>query len=203
MTERCGVSPPLILGSASPRRAALLRELGVAFVVHASDIPEEPADGETAAAFARRAACEKGAAVACDRCHAWVLAADTIVVVDGAILGKPRDAAEAGRMLGRLSGRAHEVLTAVALVAPGGALTEAFVVATRVEFRPLDAAEIDAYVATGEPLDKAGAYALQGGAAAFVAAVHGSASNVIGLPLDEVRALLARHGVIGSRADGG
>jgi septum formation protein len=203
MTERCGVSSPLILGSASPRRAALLRELGVEFTVHASDIPEEPAAGETAAAFARRAACEKGAAVARDRRRAWVLAADTIVVVEGAILGKPRDAAEAARMLARLSGRAHEVLTAVALIAPSGALAEAFVVATTVEFRRLDGAEIATYVATGEPLDKAGAYALQGGAAAFVGAVRGSASSVIGLPLDEVRDLLARHGVICGDAGGG
>lgn len=199
MTERCGVSPPLVLGSASPRRAALLRQLGIEFTVQASDIPEEPVAGEGAGAFARRAACEKGAAVARERDHDWVLSADTIVVVDGIILGKPRDAAEAERMLAQLAGRAHEVLTAVALFAPGAALVESFVVATAVEFRPLDAAEIAAYVATGEPLDKAGAYALQGGAAGFVRAVRGSSSSVIGLPLDEVRTLLARHGLLDGR----
>jgi septum formation protein len=186
----------LVLGSASPRRAALLREMGVPFAVCASDIPEMPAPGEAPADFARRAACEKGAAVARRRPGHWVLAADTVVAVDGEILGKPRDEADAARMLRRLADRTHEVLTGVALYGPDGACADSSVVATRVTFRALSDAEIAAYVASGEPADKAGAYAIQGGAAPFVRALEGSYSNVVGLPLDEVRALLARHGVV-------
>jgi septum formation protein len=185
----------LVLGSASPRRAALLREMGVPFVVCASDVPEAPFPGEAPAAFAARAARDKGAAVARLRPHAWVLAADTVVAVGGEILGKPRDDADARRMLRLLAGRGHEVLTAVALYAPGGACRETLVVATRVSFRDLADAEIAAYVASGEPADKAGAYAIQGGAAPFVGAVEGSYSNVVGLPVDEVHALLRRHRV--------
>lgn len=183
----------LVLGSASPRRAALLRELGVPFEVCASDIPEVPHPGEDPAAFARRAAIDKGLAVARLRPGAWVLAADTVVTIDGAILGKPVDAAEARAMLRRLSGRAHAVLTAIALIAPDATCVASEVVESTVAFRELDDAEIAAYVATGEPADKAGAYAIQGGAAAFVRAVHGSRSNVIGLPVEAVRALLARY----------
>lgn len=194
----------LVLGSASPRRAALLREIGVPFVVLASDVPETPEPGETPAAFAQRAARDKGAAVAQRRGDAWVLAADTVVAVAGEILGKPRDAADARRMLRQLSGRDHEVLTGVALFAPGGACAEAVVVRTAVRFRELGDAEIAAYVAGGEPADKAGAYAIQGGAAAFVSAVNGSLTNVIGLPVDEVRAMLARRGLTaGAAAEGG
>lgn len=193
----------LVLGSASPRRAALLREMGVPFAVLASDVPETPEPGEAPASFARRAAIDKGAAVARLRPGAWVLAADTVVAVAGEILGKPRDAADARRMLRALSGRAHEVLTGVALFAPGGACVEARAVCTAVTFRPLSDAEIAAYVASGEPADKAGAYAIQGGAAGFVRDVNGSVSNVIGLPVDEVRELLTRHGLAdGAAAEG-
>jgi septum formation protein len=188
----------LVLGSASPRRAALLREIGVAFTVVASDVPETPQPGEAPAAFARRAAVDKGAAVAGLRPDAWVLAADTVVAVDGEILGKPRDSADARRMLRRLADRTHEVLTGVALFAPGGTCVDAQVVRTAVTFRALSDGEIAAYVAGGEPADKAGAYAIQGGAAGFVRAVRGSVSNVVGLPVDEVRAVLARHGVAAS-----
>ena len=186
----------LVLGSASPRRAALLREMGVPFTVLASDVPETPEPGESPADFARRAATDKGAAVAQRRPGEWVLAADTVVAVEGEILGKPRDAADARRMLRQLSGRAHEVLTGVTLFAPGGACVEAEVVCTAVAFRALSDEEIAAYVAGGEPADKAGAYAIQGGAAGFVRDVRGSVSNVIGLPVDEVRAMLARQGLV-------
>ncbi|MEO8605142.1 MAG: Maf family protein [bacterium] len=190
----------LILGSASPRRVQLLRELGVAFSVCASDIPEVPQAGESAAAFASRAAREKGAAVARLRSGDWVLAADTVVVVDAAILGKPADAAAARAMLRRLSGRAHEVLTAVALVAPDGAIADAALVRSDVRFHHLTDAEIAVYVASGEPADKAGAYAIQGGAAGFVERVSGSLSNIIGLPQDEVAAMLVRHGLLATAA---
>jgi nucleoside triphosphate pyrophosphatase len=192
--------PRLVLGSASPRRAALLRELGAEFTVRASNAPEIAAPGESAAEFARRAAREKGAAVAQESDGAWVLSADTVVVLDGVALGKPSDAADARRMLQRLSGREHEVLTAVALTAPAGTPAAELLVRSAVAFRTLSPADIDAYVATGEPLDKAGAYGIQGGAAAFVAHVGGSYTNVVGLPIDEVRDLLARFGILHGEA---
>jgi nucleoside triphosphate pyrophosphatase len=194
------VAPTLVLGSASPRRARLLRQLGATFVVQASDVPEEPAPGETAEDFALRVAGEKAQVVAQARPRCWVLAADTVVIVDGAILGKPRDPAEARSMLLRLSDRGHEVLTAVVLAAPGGKGVDALVERSAVEFRALTAAEIETYVASGEPLDKAGAYAIQGGAAAFVTAVRGSHSNIVGLPLERVRALLQRRGLLAAAA---
>jgi septum formation protein len=184
--------PTLILGSASPRRAALLRELGVEFVVRPSGAAEVAAAGESAEDFARRIAREKGAAVAAEH-RAWVLSADTVVVVDGMVLGKPEGASDARRMLQRLSGREHQVLTAVALTQPDGSIADELIVCSTVEFRSLSAAEIDAYIASGEPFDKAGAYGIQGGAARFVVRVRGSYSNVVGLPMDEVRNLLERY----------
>ncbi|MDX2165603.1 MAG: Maf family protein [Deltaproteobacteria bacterium] len=190
----------LILGSASPRRARLLGELGVAFRVAASDVPEVPAPGETAAQFAARAAREKGAAVAALHAADWVLAADTVVTVEGAILGKPVDDADARRMLRQLSDRVHEVLTAVALFAPGAGCVEEGLGRSTVEFRSLSDDEIAAYVAGGEPADKAGAYAIQGGAAGFVTRVTGSLTNVIGLPTELVAALLERHGLAAAPA---
>ncbi|MFN8643506.1 MAG: Maf family protein [Candidatus Binatia bacterium] len=194
----------LVLGSASPRRAALLREMGILFAVLASDVPETPQPQESPAAFAQRVAVDKGAAVARRRPEDWVLAADTVVVVGAAILGKPRDAGDARRMLRQLADRRHEVLTGVALFAPGGVRVEALVVRTTVAFRALTDDEIAAYVASGEPADKAGAYAIQGGAAGFVREIAGSLTNVIGLPVDEVRAMLVRQGVApGVRAEGG
>jgi septum formation protein len=186
----------LVLASASPRRSDLLRPLGLDLVVEASGIDEAPRPGEDGVAFARRAATEKAAAVARSRREDWVLGADTVVLSEGAVLGKPRDAAAACRMLERLSGRAHRVVTAVALFAPGAELAEAIAIESEVEFRRLAADEIRHYVATGEPLDKAGAYAIQGGASRFVARVAGSRSNVVGLPVEAVRDLLARHGVL-------
>jgi septum formation protein len=168
--------------------------------VRASELAEVAAAGEAPADFARRVAREKGAEVS-RRCPgAWVLSADTVVVADGLALGKPADAAEARRMLERLAGRGHEVLTAVALIAPSGQLAGEELVRTEVWFRPLSAAEVAAYVATGEPLDKAGAYGIQGGARGFVERWRGSFSNVVGLPLDEVRALLAAHGLLAAPA---
>ncbi len=186
----------LVLGSASPRRVELLRDLGVEFAVCPSDIPEVPAPGERSLDFARRAALEKGLAVSGLRPGDWVLAADTVVVVGEDILGKPVDAADARRMLGRLSGRCHQVITAVVLVEPGGGVRGELAVSSDVHFRPLSAVEIREYVATGEPYDKAGGYGIQGGASRFVARVEGSYSNVVGLPVDEVRELLALCGLL-------
>jgi septum formation protein len=188
----------LVLASASPRRRWLLSALGVSFEVRAVDIDERPHAGETPAAFARRMAREKALAAHARRAGArpaWLLAADTIVELDGRIFGKPADGGEAAGMLRALAGRTHVVRTAMCLLDPAGGVAEETAVTTEVGFRALDDAAIDAYVATGEPLDKAGAYAIQGEGAALVAQVRGSFTNVIGLPLDEVAAWLRARGI--------
>jgi septum formation protein len=182
----------LVLASASPRRRDLLGQLGLTFTVAAADIDETPRPGEPAADYVLRLAREKARTVAARHPEAWVLAADTTVALGAELLGKPRDAAEARAMLSRLSGRTHEVHTGVALAGRAEAST---VVATRVTFRTLSAEEIAWYAGTGEPLDKAGAYAVQGRGGFLVARVDGSPTNVIGLPLGETLALLAGAGV--------
>jgi septum formation protein len=183
----------LVLASASPRRRELLGQLGLSFEVSAADIDETPHPGEPAQAYVLRLAREKARAVATRHPAAWVLAADTTVALGDELLGKPRDAAEAREMLGRLSGRTHEVHTGVALAGPSG--EHSTVVRTRVTFRPLSPGEIAWYAGTGEPLDKAGSYAVQGKGGFLVAAVEGSPTNVIGLPLGETLELLARAGL--------
>lgn len=189
-------STMLYLASRSPRRAELLRRLGVAFAVLPLDVPELPRPGEPAADYVRRVARDKAAAgvaaVAGDPA-AVVLAADTEVVLDGAVFGKPRDAADAAAMLRRLSGRTHQVISAV-WVADARRAQEA-VSRTEVRFAPLDEAEIAAYVATGEAMGKAGAYGIQGAAERFVAHLAGSFSGVMGLPLFETAGLLKAFGV--------
>ena len=192
------MSLPLVLGSGSPRRRELLARAGLAFEVVPADIDEVALPGEEPAALAERLAREKAQAVAA-RVGApprrLVLGADTIVVVDGDVLGKPRDADDAVRLLGRLVGRAHVVLTGVALVASDRVDAVATrVVASRVSMRGASDDEIRRYVATGEPLDKAGAYAAQGEGRRFIESIDGSESNVIGLPLDETLALLRAEG---------
>ncbi|HZI12318.1 MAG TPA: Maf family protein [Myxococcus sp.] len=182
----------LVLASASPRRREFLSQLGIHFTVSAADIDETPQPGEEAGAYVLRLAREKARAVAVRHPGAWVLAADTTVALGAELLGKPRDAEEARAMLGRLSGRTHEVHTGVALA---GRHEEALVVRTRVTFRTLGAGEIAWYAGTGEPLDKAGAYAVQGKGGFLVASVEGSPTNVIGLPLGETLALLEKAGV--------
>ncbi|WNG15761.1 Maf family protein [Cystobacter fuscus] len=184
----------LVLASASPRRRELLGQLGLTFEVSAADIDETPQEGEPAGAYVLRLAREKARVVALRNPDAWVLAADTTVSLGEALLGKPRDADEARDMLGRLSGRTHEVYTGVALAGPGD--NHSTLVRTRVTFRTLSAGEIDWYAGTGEPLDKAGSYAMQGKGGFLVAAVEGSPTNVIGLPLGETLELLARAGVV-------
>jgi septum formation protein len=184
-----------ILASASPRRSELLRAAGQRFDCIASGLDETLHPGESALDFARRIAHAKAHEVS-RRCPArCVLAADTIVVVDGDVLGKPRNVEEAIRMLERLSGRRHEVATAFVLLDEWGNVFANQVVRTEVVFRPLEASEIAAYVASDEPFDKAGAYAIQGGAADFVVEVQGSRSNVIGLPMDEVESVLRNAGL--------
>lgn len=186
----------LYLASASPRRRELLAQIGVPFVTLIASIDENPLPNEPANAYVERLAREKalaGLARASDTADAVVLGADTAVVLDGRILGKPQDRDEALDMLQALSGREHEVLTAVALASEGRC--ESRVVASRVGFRPLSQAEAEAYWATGEPRDKAGSYGIQGLAAVFVSHLQGSYSAVVGLPLCETAQLLAGFGI--------
>jgi septum formation protein len=177
----------------------LLRGLGVEFSVRVPDVDERPLPGEFPGPHVRRLALAKARAVArglAPGCGAqWVVGADTVVVLGGRILGKPRDAGDAQEMLARLSGRTHEVLTGVALVPAAGGRARTAVVRSRVEMKPFDEAAIRRYVATGEPLDKAGAYAVQGRGRHLVARVSGSITNVVGLPLERLARLFAGAGI--------
>jgi septum formation protein len=193
----------LILASASPRRAELLRAAGYDFDVVPADVDESICNGEAAAMYVRRLAAEKSAAVMAriagnqpglkpcptTQPDPVVLGADTVVVADEQILGKPSDAADAERMLRLLSGRAHSVLTGVSL--RRGACELGRVVSTGVEFAPLSSGDISWYLASGEGFDKAGAYAIQGLASRFVTSIDGSYSNVVGLPIAVVHALFS------------
>ena len=178
----------LILASASPRRAELLTSAGFTFEVKPADVDETPQPDEPAASYTLRVARDKARAVARLASDAVVLAADTEVVVDGEILGKPADDAAAAAMLRRLAGRAHDVLTAIVVCGNGRERSD--VVTTRVWFSAISTAEIEAYVRTGEPMGKAGAYAIQGYAARFIERIDGSWSNVVGLPVHAVHTLL-------------
>ena len=180
----------LILASGSPRRRALLEELGLDPVIRVPDIDETPLPNEEPAAHVERLAVEKGEAVSVSPGD-LVISADTIVTIDGELLGKPQDDGHAATMLRRLSGRTHQVMTGVAVRSSGS--IESFVEATTVHFSTLTDADIAWYVGTGEPSDKAGAYAMQGRGGAFVTAIEGSYDNVIGLPRFRLRALLASH----------
>jgi len=180
---------PLVLASASPRRAELLRAAGIEFEVLPAHIDESARAGEAADAYVRRISDAKARTVAARAPDRTVLAADTTVVVDDMMLAKPVDDDDAKRMLRMLSGRSHEVLTAVSVGHPGGTvLTE--IERTRVEFAPMTEFEIEWYVDTGEPRDKAGAYAIQGYASRFVTRIDGSYSNVVGLPIALVYEIL-------------
>lgn len=199
VSEFCRLASPLILASGSPRRAELLSAAGISFEVRPAHIDEGLRVGEDARTYASRVAVDKARAIAGQANGRPVLAADTVVVIDGLVLGKPVDSDDAKRMLRLLSGRSHEVITAVALMStwrgPGAAI-DARIESTVVEFAPLDTAEIDWYVATGEPSDKAGAYAIQGLASRFVTRIEGSYSNVVGLPMALVYAMCTRAGIL-------
>jgi nucleoside triphosphate pyrophosphatase len=179
----------LVLASSSPRRAEILTALGIPFVADPADVDEEIRAGESGEAAASRLAVEKAALVASRRPHSWVLAADTLVLLDGDILGKPRDDSEAAGMLRRLSAREHRVVTAVRLRRGADAGREARVLSS-VRISPLSEEEIRWYVSTREPHDKAGAYAVQGLGARFIDSVSGSYTNVMGLPARAVYLLL-------------
>ncbi len=187
----------LVLASGSPRRQQLLAWLGIPYTVDPPAVDESALSGESAVEMVRRLAHSKATVVAGRRRGDWVLAADTIVEIDGEMLGKPADAEDSARMLARLAGRQHRVVTGFALCAPGGALRAADVVVTRVRFRPLDPGTIARYVETGEPEDKAGAYAIQGRGAGLIDSIDGSFTNVIGLPLVEVARALDEAGLLG------
>jgi septum formation protein len=187
--------PVLILASSSPRRQELLRQTGIAFEVMAPHINEDQRPGEAPLEYALRLAREKAQIVAQHRPLGPVLGADTIVVVDGEVLGKPVDATDAVRMLRQLSARAHQVSTAVSLALPGGG-ADTRSCTTQVYFRKLTEDEIQQYVADGEPMDKAGAYAIQGGAAHWADRIEGEYSNVVGLPLSLVTDMLRTNGLL-------
>jgi septum formation protein len=173
--------PMLVLASASPRRQELLRNAGINFEVQPANIPENALPGEAAKDCAERLARDKALAVARQRPHDSVLGADTVVVVDGQLLGKPSGAADAARMLRLLSGREHQVITGVCLVTSGQPLVaSATTVVTMSEITDKDIAD---YVASGEPMDKAGAYAIQGLASRWIPRIEGDYSNVVGLPV--------------------
>lgn len=193
----------LVLASASPRRAELLRAAGIDFDVLMANVDESVHPGETPAQHVARLAEEKALRVLPEARNRPVLGADTVVVVDGEILGKPADAADAGRMLRILSGRQHQVMTGVALIPePASAGLDGSITlsdgieVTTVEFAPISPAEIAAYVGSGEPMDKAGAYAIQGLASRFVTRIEGSYSNVVGLPVALVYDLCKRAGLL-------
>jgi septum formation protein len=199
----------LILASASPRRQELLRAAGVAITVQPTNTPEVPLNGEAPKAFAERLAREKAWAIFRQRPNEYVLGADTIVVVERQILGKPANRADAERMLHLLSGRTHEVTTGVCLLGPrtgggvsgsskktGNSLGDTRSETTRVTMNTLSDEEIRAYVATGEPMDKAGAYAIQGLASRWIPRIEGDYSNVVGLPIALVYRMLKEVGEI-------
>jgi septum formation protein len=194
----------IVLASASPRRQELLRNAGISFTVQPADIDETPLAGEGARACAGRLAREKALAVWRTRPQDVVLGADTIVVVDEAILGKPVDEKDAARMLRLLSGRVHRVITGVCLVRAGdsrdlldpGERMRSASETTLVTLNELSEKEIRDYVATGEPMDKAGAYAIQGGASRWIPRIEGDYSNVVGLPVALVYAMLRKREAI-------
>jgi septum formation protein len=187
---------PLVLASSSPRRRELLRAAGFTFEISEPNLDERALPGESAIAQARRLALEKARAVAARYPRtACVLAADTIVVLDDDVLGKPRDADEAVEMLLRIQGRDHRVLTGFALVVRELDIEDHAVIESAVRMHNVDRATARAYADSGEPLDKAGAYAAQGEGGRFVAEIRGSRTNVIGLPMEAVVARLAHAGV--------
>jgi septum formation protein len=185
-------SLPLVLASASPRRAELLRNAGISFIVVPSDVPEIRQHSESPEQFVRRVAHEKAAAIANRHDDRIVLGADTDVIVGDQVLGKPRDADDARTMLRLLSGRTHVVMSGVTLLGPG--IDDTRVESTAVTFVEITDDEISDYVASGEPMDKAGAYAIQGIASRWIPRIEGCYFNVVGLPVPLVHRMLKENG---------
>jgi septum formation protein len=181
---------PLVLASASPRRSELLRNAGIAFTVQPAHVDERMLAGETPEEYAKRLAREKAQAVSQQRTGETVLGADTIVVVDSEVLEKPRDQADAARMLRLLSGRSHRVITGVCVIKAVSSIEDVRAATTEVWMRDLSEEEIQEYVASGEPMDKAGAYAIQGTASRWIWKIVGCYFNVVGLPVPLVYRML-------------
>ena len=184
----------LVLASQSPRRAEILRNAGISFQVRASGVPEQPDSGESPIDYVRRLAASKAGAVARSQGET-VLGADTVVVLDEHILEKPADAADAARMLRMLSGREHTVVTGVCLIADFG--DRATHAETKVKFAELTSSDIEEYVRSGEPMDKAGAYAIQGLGSKFIERIDGCYFNVVGLPISLVWRMLNGRNSVG------
>jgi septum formation protein len=180
----------LILASSSPRRAAYLKDLSIDFRKVVPNVDETRHRNESPRAYVRRVALDKASAVAERRKRDWVVGADTTVVIDNKVLGKPRDPSEARKMLRTLSGRSHRVMSGIALVHADDAVARSAVSTTRVFIRSLSRGEIDWYVGTGESLDKAGAYGAQGQGGLLISRIEGSFSNVVGFPLEKFYELL-------------
>jgi septum formation protein len=185
----------LILASASPRRRELLASIGLEFDVLPSNVPEVHREGEAPEEYVARLSRDKAAALATAHPSRWVIAADTTVLLGDQLLEKPADAADAARMLGAIAGRTHIVYTGVTLENAERDYRETRVAESEVRMLPLSAEEIEWYVRTGEPLDKAGAYAVQGIGAMFIESIHGSYTNVVGLPLATLFLMLRRAGI--------
>ncbi len=190
------LSYPLILASASPRRHQFMRALGLPFNIHTADIDETPHPQESPSALVRRLSQEKAQAVSKDHPQALVIAADTIVVLDDAILGKPASPAHAKEMLTRLRDRKHSVYSAITLTGPENNVEYTVLNQSIVSMRPCTNAQIDAYIATGDPMDKAGAYAIQHPDFAPVARLNGCYAGVMGLPLTDLADALAAYGIV-------
>jgi septum formation protein len=190
----------LVLASASPRRRELLQNAGIPFIIQASKIPELPLEGEAPQACAERLAREKALDVFRLRPQNFVLGADTIVIVNGQILGKPHDVADAARMLRLLVGRTHQVTTGVCLMRPDdkgrSSVDDTRSETTRVTMSGLNEDDIRSYIATGEPMDKAGAYAIQGIASRWISQIEGDYFNVVGLPVSLVYRMLRENGAL-------
>jgi septum formation protein len=180
------ISSPFILASASPRRQELLQSVGLKFKTIPAHVNEDYLAGESPREHVKRLARDKALAIAHQYPDAWVLGADTIVVIDELILGKPKNKTQARQMLERLSGRAHKVFTGFTLSHTASRVTKTKVIRSAVQFKPLSKEEMEWYISCAEPYDKAGGYAVQGKGAYFIKAIRGSYTNVIGLPLCEV-----------------
>jgi len=186
---------PLILASNSPRRRELLQQVGLVFSIDPADVDERMIPDESAEAYAERVAADKAHVAASRAGSGIIIAADTVVVLGGTVLGKPTNASDAAHMLAMLSGRTHRVITGLVVMDAETGRTESRTASTSVRFRSLQPDEIAAYVATGEPLDKAGAYGIQGRGALLVERIEGCYFNVVGLPLAALGEMLERFGI--------
>ncbi len=194
-TKTMQTSAQIILASGSPRRRELLESIGMEFTIRTSNVPEERQPNEPVRSYVERLASEKARAVATESPDSWVVAADTVVYLDDLVLEKPLDEDDAVKMLEKLAGRTHTVFSGVALVRAASRSSIVESVRTQVTIAPLERRTIEWYVATGEPMDKAGAYAIQGKGSMFVERVEGSYTNVVGLPIPTLFRMMTSAGI--------